>query len=445
MAIEILDPIHCKADKDSVDVVKNLLSFKKQWAKRTRFGTTMESYMAKLVSRNGEFLSGHLSRIIQQHPEIEIIGEFERVEPTTKPHLKGITPRKDQLQLVDQAVESQRGILLSPTGSGKTIVAMLLFSRYPSKKILFLCHNISIIEQTATELKKFGFQEPQILGGGKSNFKKSAKITLSTIQTFVKIDPEKFVCFFDILMVDEAHHVGAAQYKKVLESSLAPMRIGLTATMPEGREKILLMEGLLGPIIGEVTVQQGVKEKILAKPKIKLIPIPYAASIGEYYKYPDIYRSGIVENRTRNRLILEEIKQRIEKGETTLVMVKEIAHGDNLVKMAEDLFGLDVVFIQGKTEEENRQLIQKTLDKKIIKCVVCTAIWREGVNIKSLNTVILALGGKSAIQTAQALGRGLRTAKGKTKVRLTDFLDPYKYLAQHSVARVSLYVKNGWL
>jgi len=448
MKIKIIDSIHCELDKEALAKVKPFLSYKGKYGKPTKYRTKIVQYDKTILDKN-LLLTGLLPKVIRQFPNIVIDGELEKLKPISKPHLKGIKPRPDQKRLVDEAIRLQRGVLLSPTGSGKTIVAMLLLSCFPEDTILFLCHNLSIIAQTKKEMEKFGFEDIQVLGGGNNEFDDSKRITLATIQTFAGLDPDDYSWFFDITVIDEAHHVRSKKglYAKVMGVNQSPMKIGLTATLPPDTEGLLSLEGYIGPVIGEVTVQEGVEKNILAKPKIKLIPVPYSNSVGEFFKYHQIYQYGIVENRSRNRLILEEAKNQIDADKTVLIMVKEIAHGDNIVDMAKSLFKMDVIFVQGKTEGETRDLIQNTLDKKLIKCVVCTAVWREGINVKSLNTIILALGGKSAIQTAQALGRGLRVdpESNKISVLLIDMLDPFKYLAQHSVARISLYIKNGWL
>ena len=77
--------------------------------------------------------------------------------------------------------------------------------------------------------------------------------------------------------------------------------------------------------------------------------------------------------------------------------------------------------------------------------MIASAIWNEGVNIPSLNHIINAVGGKARISVEQIPGRGLRTSKGKTTVRITDFLDPYRYLAEHTVRRLQIYVELGWI
>jgi len=77
--------------------------------------------------------------------------------------------------------------------------------------------------------------------------------------------------------------------------------------------------------------------------------------------------------------------------------------------------------------------------------VICTVVWKEGIDIPSLDCVINAAGGKSEIATLQAIGRGLTKIEGKDETEIIDFLDPYKFLAQHAIMRLQIYVKMGWL
>ena len=69
----------------------------------------------------------------------------------------------------------------------------------------------------------------------------------------------------------------------------------------------------------------------------------------------------------------------------------------------------------------------------------------EGITMQNLNVVIYAAAYKEKKRVLQALGRGLGVTESKDKVTLVDFLDPYKYLAEHSVARQGVYIKEGWM
>ena len=76
---------------------------------------------------------------------------------------------------------------------------------------------------------------------------------------------------------------------------------------------------------------------------------------------------------------------------------------------------------------------------------ICSRIWMEGITMQNLEVVIYAAGMKEKKRVLQAMGRGLGVTEDKSKVTLIDFLDPYKYLAEHSVSRTSTYIYEGWL
>jgi superfamily II DNA or RNA helicase len=124
-------------------------------------------------------------------------------------------------------------------------------------------------------------------------------------------------------------------------------------------------------------------------------------------------------------------------------MVREIVHGKRLIEIGEKN-ELKIEFVQGSTEGNVREEIKQALDSKQIKCVVCTDVFKEGINIPGLNVLVLAAGGKSEISVIQAIGRGLRKTDEKEAVEIIDFLDPYKYLENHSKERKRIYNKNEW-
>ena len=81
-----------------------------------------------------------------------------------------------------------------------------------------------------------------------------------------------------------------------------------------------------------------------------------------------------------------------------------------------------------------------------MKCVICTAVWKEGVNIPELNVVINAAGGKSELVTLQTIGRGLRKTENKSELIIYDFFDnSHHYLVDHFGHRFCLYSDMGWI
>ena len=85
------------------------------------------------------------------------------------------------------------------------------------------------------------------------------------------------------------------------------------------------------------------------------------------------------------------------------------------------------------------------LIEKKIKAVISSVIWKGGVDIPSLDCVIKADQGKDEKRTRQGIGRGFRTTETKKEFEIVDFAFPYRYLAEHFIARISVYLKEGWL
>ena len=365
--------------------------------------------------------------------------------PTVAPKLKGLTLRPDQEKLVSQALRFSRGVIVSPTGSGKTITALGIISQWPNARSLILVHRRDIVKQFAERAAKhLPNVELQVISGGGQDL--TGQLVCSTIQSIVKYPIKDVIDKFDITICDECHHVSdrKGMYGQFMGRNLAPIKIGFTATLPTDREKLLAMEGILGPVIGELTLEEGQEMGIIAKPFVTLIPIPYDLDIGELRKYREVYAKGIVTNRARNAKITKTAIERANRNLTSISLITEVQHGHILLDMACQL-GLASKFVQGATKSRDRDEIKALLDSKAVDNVICTNVWKEGIDIPTVGTIILAGGGKSAIGVLQGVGRGLRTAEGKDTAEIVDFLDPYRYLAEHAIARITVYAQKGWL
>jgi len=407
---------------------------------RVCYAVTRKSFYTGLIPRVKEYCE-------RNDIDLKVNSDDWHLKPSRKKlKLPGITFRPDQLESIYAVAEKQRGLIIAPTGSGKTILALGVASMFPKARILVLCHSNSIIRQTFKKARdEYNFTDISIFGAGSKDI--SGRISFGTIQTMVNMDPKDYGAEFDIVIVDECHHIAPnGQYETVLSKLLSPIRIGFTATKPKEELRALVVEGLMGPIIGELTVQEGIDLDILAVPTIKLVPVPFNKTIADKNRsYTAIYKAAIVENRARNRLVIKNAYERVSKDMSVLIMIKEIAHGDRLMELGKSLYDMKLEFVRGAVGLVDREYIQNCLNDKSMKCVICSSVWREGIDIPSLDTVIYASGGMSDTMTLQVIGRGLRRTKTKDTVEIVDFLDTYKYLSTHTVNRIQTYVESGWL
>jgi superfamily II DNA or RNA helicase len=442
------------------NLVAPCLLYKKEYWRQGPFAME-RSEDTKTMMWGVKILTGHVPRILDYCEFKKIPVSFlpngsgregESTTPVAPPLVSGVTFRPDQLKLIESAVTHRRGILKAPTGTGKTILAMGIMSCFPQAKILILCHNVSLVTQMADELGKFGFNDVAMLHG-KSKSGTDSRILVSTMQSYVKVASKgDFPNRWDMLLIDEAHHVSSltGTYAKILSQTLSPIRLGFTATLPDHDETKLAMEGLLGPVIDEVTLEDAAELGLLARPNIRILRVPFSERIRSLSAYKNIYSEGIVHNRARNRLIAKTAVEYALEGMTSLIIVTHIDHGNNIQEMARNIYQMEIPFVRGSTEAEVRDDIKKGLKEKDVKSVICVAggigVWREGINIPSLNVIINASGGKSELALLQVLGRGLRLDEGKTEMDFVDFFDKsHPKLIEHFGERICVYSDNGWL
>lgn len=435
---------------DEPNLLKPLLSYNKQRWFKQGYRKIKTEYPHYLIYKDGTFLSGFENKVIQFCKNQNIPCEIE--EPIKinikikKPSFpKEIKPLQEQLDSINIAISKRRGVIKAPTGYGKTVIACGIISCFPKSKILFLCHTKSLIKQTEKEMRQFGFEDISFVTEGYIDL--TGRIIISTIQTFVKMDPFNYCDLFDVVIVDEAHHISDLEgsYGQVLQSLLSPMKFGLTATLPSTIASQLALEGLIGNVIGEITLSHGINTEFLAQPKIKLIAVPKNEEIQNYHRYSDIYDCGIVNYRLRNRLIIKTIISLMKEDKSCIVYINKIDHGTNLMEIALLMGVKDICFIRGETTAIDREYVREELQKKIIKAVIATTVWKEGVNVKSVDAIIIAGGGKSELTLLQSLGRGLRRDINKSEVLIIDFLDSGKYLSEHCIERIKVYNEYGWI
>jgi superfamily II DNA or RNA helicase len=449
MNIKIINPIWSQIPKTDIPALQPILSYKDDYWRQGPFRKVRKEFTHSLISKNGIFLTGFLPRVKnyleQHHVSFEITYDISESHLNLKSNLLQtfLQLRPEQEEARVQAIQQLRGVIHYPTGSGKTVIYFSIIDSFKNANALILLHRKDLLYQTYNEAKKWFPGEVGIIGDSKQE---PNRITIAMIQTFSKLEQTSFHERQDIVIVDEAHHVSSlkGKYYKVLTIIPATIRLGLTATLPYTDESRMALEGLIGPVIAEKKIQE---VQSLAKPIIKLRKIPYSSTVHDLKTWKDVYRLGVVFNSRRHKMVLEDAIEDNKQGRTVLILVVEIQHGFNLMEMAQNRFpDLKIEFVYGDIESESRLKIKKLLSDKKVDVVISSVVWREGIDIPSLGSVINASGGKSEIMTLQSLGRGLRTTKDKKDVVLRDYFDSsHHYLISHFGERISLYFNEGWL
>jgi superfamily II DNA or RNA helicase len=139
-----------------------------------------------------------------------------------------------------EACDSKRIILVAPTGSGKTIIAVDIIREYVAagKAVLIVSHRLEILSQTSEKLHAAGIEHGIIMAGYRS--RPQEPVQVASIQTLwaravQQIGKHKIeLPEADLLIIDEAHHCPAQTYSKIIKAYPDAVLLGLTATPCRG-------------------------------------------------------------------------------------------------------------------------------------------------------------------------------------------------------------------
>jgi superfamily II DNA or RNA helicase len=346
-----------------------------------------------------------------------------------------INPRDYQLEAFTHAIRTRRCLLLSPTGSGKSLIIYLiqryLHEKCNIKNTLILVPTVSLVSQLATDFDSYGYSSDQyvnrIFAG--ENKETDKPITISTWQSLYKL-PKNYFDKFDLVIGDESHIFKAKEISGLLcKITQAKYRIGTTGTLDGAKTHKLVLEGLFGTIKNVVSTKELIDQKHLADFNIKCLLLKHNDSIcqaGKNFTYQQEIEYLIL-NQSRNKFI-SNLCLSLE-GNTLLLYQYVEKHGKILFEMIEKAaVGRKVFFIHGGTDVEVREETRRVVETEKSAIIIASfGTFSVGTNIKNLHNIIFASPSKSKIRNLQSIGRGLRISTTKTNAVLYDIADDIRY------------------
>jgi superfamily II DNA or RNA helicase len=412
------------------------------------------------------FPTGLIGRVVMILEQNGYEVEYRNLIPEVTPHpaIYPETTRQYQIDSINKALEYRRGLLVLPTGTGKTFLAALFISHFPHCKVLFItCSNKSLMYQNAKELEEILGEEIGILGDGKQKWRRVTVGVINTVENIAKKDPD-LLKDIQVAIFDEAHTSAGSNRGQTVSNELinTDYRIGLTATNWRESGDEIRLEGIIGPTIHQMSYIEASDNNYIIKPELYTVEVPdpnivYPSAKKErgklFYDTPngkppedEVYVHALINNSYRNNLITQAAKIFLESefefpGAILLQDIKN-GHGDELQKLL-NIEGYDIPFIHGKTKLKDRETIYKALDNKELKLIICSVgIISVGINIRPLSVFINAGGGGSTINSVQTNGRFARTSAGKDRSINIDFKDLEQfYLKRQFFKRIEIIEK----
>ncbi len=369
--------------------------------------------------------------------------------------------RDYQLDAVSQAIRKGRCLLLSPTGSGKSLIIFTLV-HYHSKlgrKQLIVVPTTSLVEQMYGDFADYASAIEWDVsknchriysGKEKSN---EAPIVISTWQSIYKF-PKSWFDSFDVIYGDEAHLFKAKSLTTLMDKlTHTPYRIGTTGTLDGAKTNKLVLEGVFGPVHKVTTTKKLMDDKQLADLKIVCLLIEYpdeqrkVVSKMTYQEEID----WIISNPKRNNILTNLALS--QTGNTLLLYQFVEKHGKILYNLIRDKAkeNRKVFFVYGGTDAEQRNQIRGLTEKEKDAIIIASyGTFSTGINIRNLHNVIFASPSKSRIRNLQSIGRGLRQGDQKETCNLFDVGDDLSWKSKrnftldHMLERIKLYNEESF-
>jgi superfamily II DNA or RNA helicase len=370
---------------------------------------------------------------------------------------------------LDIMLQSVRGVVKWPTGAGKTLLATYYIARRQILPVIFYVHRVALLEQTHRVFsQEFNPNDVGRVGGG--FVEADRPIVVATIQTVgraLKIlnsskedktpltSADKAMIGHmckeaSSLIVDECHHQPASTLMSILnESGKAYHRLGLSATPFRADGLDIMITAALGPRIVDRTASELSRLGFLVNAHIRFVVVPGVRDDGGLYKqhWSTIYRECILKNEKRNDIIVEETQELYLEGRITVIFVNLIKHGRLLAaKLRERLPSQEVIFVEGETDSKQRESIFNRVKEGTVRVLLVTPLGDEGLDLPSVDAIVLADAGRSPVEKIQQIGRGLRPFPGKKDCKVIDFWDRSPMFKSQSASRWKLYdeIEEDW-
>ena len=394
-----------------------------------------------------------------QYPDPQSIPWAKQPEHQLRPY---------QVEMVEKLLETQHGAVSVGTGLGKTRVLLEVVKRL-GLPALIVVPSVSIGSQILKLFKEaFGSRYVGMYGDGKKQFNKRFVIALA--QSLTRLEPADSIyqafAQKQVVVIDESHLLPSVTFEKVMIGICAamPYRFSFSATQTRTDGAELLLKGLIGPIVYNMTVEEGVRQGYLARPVFQMVQVVSNARL-ESSDANAMDRTHLLMNPEVLSRAADIANFSASQGKPCLILIDEFEQAAALnrylrypVEFAHG--GLRTLTPKEKAQQSRRQgsvrepksfLPEKFWKSDVVDQVnrfnsgdflilIGTSAIGLGTDILPVRTLIIIRKGTSSIKFAQSVGRGTRKVPGKEACLVVDFDVVNKDIVhRHAKARAAIY------
>jgi superfamily II DNA or RNA helicase len=336
--------------------------------------------------------------------------------------------RESQQEVYDQIEDN--AVINAFVSWGKTFTALAIAKKF-RQKTLIITHTVSLRTQWEKEIKKVFGIEAGVIGSGR--YEVDSPIVVGNIQTLYKIR-EKIIKTFGTLIVDECHHIPANTFNRLVDSSYARYKIGLSGTVERKDGRHVMLPDYFGHTRFTPPKENYMEPSIdVIQTKIRFMDgakIPWANRIND-----------LVSQEEYGKLICFLAAAYRKQGHKVLLLSDRVY----FLKRVKETLGEYCELITGEVSlEERDKKIKKVQEGKVDILLGTQSIFSEGISVNPLSCLILATPVNNTPLLTQLIGRVIREHPGKQDPVVVDINLKGKTAEKQAKLRLGHYLQQKY-
>jgi superfamily II DNA or RNA helicase len=349
--------------------------------------------------------------------------------------------RDYQVEVINNFLQNPQSLQEVATGAGKTIITATLSKiAEPYGRSLVVVPNKSLVTQTEEDYINCGLDVGVYFGDRKELGKTHTICTWQSLNILDKkhkdgsavLSLAEFLDGVNTIIIDEVHQAKAEVLKNLLTRNLrnAPIRWGLTGTIPKEKFKFESIHASLGPVIGQVSAKELQDKGVLSQCHVNVVQL---VDLPEFRDYQSELKY-LVTDKKRIEYI-GKLLNGVKDSGNTLILVDRISAGQLLQELIPGS-----TFVKGDVKLKDRKDTYDEIQEATNKVIIATyGVAAVGINIPRIFNLVLIEPGKSFVRVIQSIGRGVRKAKDKDFVQIWDLTSTCKFAKRHLTQRKKFY------
>jgi len=352
----------------------------------------------------------------------------------------------DQKRCVDDWLGKGGGIILGDTGSGKTVIGVGVLCRL-GVTTLIMSKQSDGIEQWIDEVRthtNIDQVAPNAIGPYHPN--SWHPITVATVQTFLYDEGKNWLrehrSHFGLVLLDEVHDFGAAEFSKIPQAMNPAAFLGLTATIERKDKRHHLLYDFVGPIVAKGTAQQMPPTVYFINTGVTAPDWIYKKPFPPHYQWNQVLKH-LGESEERYDIIRKYLHEDLDNGRRIACIAQRKVFVKTLYQMMQR-DGYDVAYVDGSTPLKMRKKIYKEVKDGKVQALFAGKVLNQLVNLPTIDCLHFVTPASSSTVTNQTYGRARRWLEGKKNPIIRDYVDQGGQLDGAYKNRARLCKANGW-